>query len=132
MTFRRWPHGIVTLLALCLAVVILVSVETGSTVRPTAASTAHPLPGFSPTGPPAPGAGDGRGTHEHGARGNGAYGPGERGHGEQGDTRGAGVATTGEAATGGAGVVAGGGDPATRDLTTNPFNFRLGLINGTV
>ncbi|GAA4266879.1 BPSS1187 family protein [Frondihabitans peucedani] len=104
MKFRRWPHGLAALIALCIAVLVLVSVETGSVTRPTAATTTRPLPGLSPTEPPVPG-----------SRG----GAGREGEGHQ-------------AATGGSGVVAGGTDPASRDLTMNPFNFRLGLINGTV
>lgn len=128
MKLRRWPHGLAALIALCIGVLVLISVETGSVTRPTAASTAHPLPGLSPTEPPVPGsrgAADGEGHPGHGGGRHPGPTPGATAPPGSGGE-------AGQAATGGSGVIAGGGDPATRDLTMNPFNFRLGLINGTV
>lgn len=113
MKFRRWPHGLAALIALCVGVVILATIETGSATRPTALPTGDAGPGFSATQQPGPG---------YDARPRRSPDPTETA--SPGDR---------DAATGSGGsVVAGGRDPASRDLTRNPFNFRLGLINGTV
>ncbi|BDZ49940.1 hypothetical protein GCM10025867_21810 [Frondihabitans sucicola] len=137
MKFRRWPHGLVALVALCVGVLVLVSVETGSTTREAAISSSRPLSGLEVQPARGPGYDVGPGArHRHGSptpRGSATAPPSAppgttpSGAGTSGST------SSGDAATGSEGsVAAGGGDPATRDLTANPFNFRLGLINGTV
>lgn len=153
--FRRWPHGIVTLVLLAIAVLLLVTVETGSATRPTAStSSSASLPFADPTSQPPLGAGifgHHRPTHA-GARRSGAptTGPapvnGGNGagvvvsapHGSKTappeGPKGSSVDADNQVATGSGGslAVGGSGDPLTRSLTMNPFNFRLGLINGTV
>src|ERR1700712_2861098 len=46
MKFTRWPHRLATLVVLCLAVLVLVTVETGSSTRPTASASHVVLPGL--------------------------------------------------------------------------------------
>lgn len=132
MNFRRWPHGIALLVLLCVGVLILVSVETGSSTRRTATAPTSSFAGFGSTTVPGLGydpggraAGGDTTTHgDHPAPSDSATAPPiPPAAGDRDD----------DAATGSGGsVTAGRGDPATGDLTMNPFNFRLGLINGTV
>ncbi|AMM20372.1 hypothetical protein AX769_09675 [Frondihabitans sp. PAMC 28766] len=147
MKFRRWPHGIVTLVLLCVAVLGLVSVETGSTGRPPVSTTSGSLPmlGHRSAGP-------GFGLHSGGGSGTGAGAGTGAGTGAGAGTRqhrtppapsktappdasapDRGDASTSQAATGSDGtVIAGAAGPFDHGVTSNPFNFRLGLIDGTV
>ncbi|RKR74662.1 hypothetical protein C8E83_1789 [Frondihabitans australicus] len=144
-----------TLVLLCIAVLVLVTVETGSATKPTASSTQASLP-FSAGSHPAPlgsGAQTGRspygpGTHGSAARRPTAVAPVNGGDGAGVQITapvasktappkapaGSGGDTDNEAATGSDGSlsVGGTGDPLSRSLTMNPFHFRLGLINGAV
>jgi hypothetical protein len=127
--FRRWPHGLATLVLLCVAVVVLVTVETGSSGRtPQPHVTASAL-GALTRGVPAPGFGVPSPRHRHGT----APTPSRTAPPEASDPD-ADDPTTSQAATGSSGTVTAGvgGDPVSHGRTMNPFNFRLGLIDGTV
>jgi hypothetical protein len=129
MKFRRWPHGLATLVLLCAAVVLLVTFETGSTGRPPRPPATASALGALPAGGPEFEFGMDAAGHAHGKTPK----PSRTAPPEASDPA-AEDPTTSQAATGSQGSVAAGprGDPRAHGLTMNPFNFRLGLINGTV